>query len=50
MYVVVETDKYGTLEIAIFESIKDAQKLIEKLTFRGENKYRISVRRTSKLC
>ncbi len=44
MYVVVEIDKYGTLEIAIFESITDAQKLIEKLTFRGANKYKIFIR------
>ena len=49
MYLVVERDRYGTLEIAMFETIDEAQRFIELLSKGRPNNYSIVVRSPLKL-
>lgn len=44
MYVVVETDKYGSMDIAVFETQEEAQKLIDKLSGGLPHRYKILVK------
>lgn len=44
MYVVAEIDSMGTLELAVFDTVQEAERLIRKLSFGGVNKYKVLVR------
>lgn len=44
MYLVVETDRYGTLEVAAFETVTEAESLIKKLSFGLPHRYSIAVK------
>jgi len=44
MYVVVEIDKYGSMEIAVFDTQAEAEKLIEKLSGGLPHRYKVVVR------
>ncbi len=44
MYLVVETDRYGTLEVAAFETVEEAESLIKKLSFGLPHKYAVVVK------
>lgn len=50
MYVVVETDRYGTLEIATFDTVNEAEVLIRKLAHGMPHRYVIAVKSPVSLC
>lgn len=49
MYLVVEQDRYGTLEIAIFDTVEGAQKFIDVISRGYPNHYKIVVRSPIKI-